>query len=138
MVGKCQYDLCKAKLIQLARTTNPTHHSNLSICNKIHFLAFFRPIIIILCHHQHITGIQFVFPIENLRPYTFIIYIGPFIGTANHNCLIHAVPLITGSKCIDQFLPRYYLYIGKSGNPNLGKRITFIFRNQFTKTGRIP
>ena len=89
-------------------------------------------------YHKHITGIQLIFPIQYLCPYTFIIYISPFIGTANNNCFIHTVPFITSSKRIDQLSSRDHPYISKTQNPDFGKRITFILRYQFTKTGGIP
>ena len=138
MVRKGQHDFCKTKIIQFARTAYTTNDGYLSIRYKIHFLTFFRPIIIIPGYHKHITGIQLIFPIQYLCPYTFIIYISPFIGTANDNCFIHTVPFITSSKRIDQLSSQDHPYISKTQNPDFGKRITFILRYQFTKTGGIP
>lgn len=105
---ECQYDSAKRNSYSLRvwRTDAPQQSLHLHKSISLLFPSNNNYSLPPSAYHRYSVRL----PDREFAPYTFIIYIGPFIGTANYNCLIHAVPLITGSKCIDQFLPGTTLY----------------------------
>ena len=106
--------------------------------NEIHFFTFFCPVVIILCYHQQVARVQFIFPPKNLRAYTIIIDIRPLIGTAYDNGFIHSVTVVTSTQRIYQFIARNYLYISEPRYLYLWQTLAGIFSYKLAQPGSIP
>ena len=73
-----------------------------------------RPEIVVLSHHQTVASLQLGLSPQYLGTDTFIIYIGPLIGTTHHNGLVIAITLIAFLYSGNQLIARKYLYVGKT------------------------